>query len=299
LGIWNSEFIQSSTRVLVLNISTTPMNTIVINNYSRIKPSLFFLPLFLLIAIVLFLYSKGALCTDKYIQIQKSSFFFINSHLGQYPNLEYNLTQLGDALIFLSFFSILILYVPKIWEALLSSLLVSILLTCPLKSVFKVPRPDAAFNSDTIIIVGKALCGHNSLPSGHSITVFTILTVLLFALMPKELKSKILWTLLIITAGLIIVFTRVGIGAHYPLDVIIGGIIGYISGLLGIFISRKYRIWNWINNKKYYPIFILLFVICGISLICRIIHENLIIFYFAFVSLAVSLYKIITVYVKK
>ncbi|WP_394775390.1 phosphatase PAP2 family protein [Flavobacterium sp.] len=275
------------------------MNTRVINNYSKLKPFLFFLPLFLLIVLVLFLYSKGALCTDGYIQIQKTSFFFINYHLGQYPNLEYNLTQLGDALIFLSFLSILILYAPKIWEALLSSLLVSILLSCPLKSVFAVPRPDAVFNNDNVIIVGKALCGHNSLPSGHSITVFTILTVLLFALMPRGLKFKILWIFLIVIIGLIVAFTRVGIGAHYPLDVIIGAIIGYISGLSGIFISRKYKIWNWINNKKYYPIFILLFVICGISLINRIIHENLIIFYFAFTSLAVSLYKIITVYVKK
>jgi len=274
------------------------MNTSVINNYSRLKPFLFFLPLFFLIVLILILYSKGALCADKYVQIQKDSFFFINHHLGQYPNLEYNLTQLGDVVIFLSFLSILIIYTPKIWEALLSSLLVSILLSCPLKSLFAVPRPGAAFNNDTAIIVGKALCGHNSLPSGHSITVFTILTVLLFGLMPRTLKFKILWILFVITAGLTVVFTRVGIGAHYPLDVIIGSIIGYISGLSGIFISRKYKIWAWINNKKYYPIFILLFVICGISLICRIIDENLIIFYFAFISLAVSLYKIVTVYVK-
>lgn len=275
------------------------MNTSVANNYSKLKPFLFFLPLFLLIAIVLFLYSKGALCADKYVQIQKGSFFFINSHLGQYPNLIYNLTQLGDAVILLSFLSILIIYAPKIWEALLSSLVISILLSCPLKSIFAVPRPQAAFNDDTIIVIGKTLCGHNSLPSGHSITVFTILTVLLFAFMPEKLKFKISWTFLIIAIGLIVAFTRVGIGAHHPLDVIIGSIIGYISGLSGIFISRKYSIWNWINNKKYYPIFILLFLICMICLVCRIIDENLIIFYFAFTSLAVSFYKIITVYVKK
>jgi membrane-associated phospholipid phosphatase len=279
--------------------SNNIINTNVTHNYSKLKPVLFFLPLFFLIVIVLFLYSKGALCADTYAQIQKDSFFFINSHLGQYPNFQYNLTQLGDVVISLSFLSILLLYAPKIWEALLSSLLVSILLSCPLKSVFAVPRPDAVFNNDAVIIVGKALCGHNSLPSGHSITVFTILTVLLFGLMPRALKFKILWIILIITTGLFVVFTRVGIGAHYPLDVIIGSIIGYISGLSGIFISRKYKIWAWINNKKYYPIFIILFLICCISLICRIIDENLIIFYFAFVSLAVSLYKIITVYVKK
>jgi membrane-associated phospholipid phosphatase len=275
------------------------MNTSVINNYSRLKPFLFFLPLFILIAIVLFLYSKGALCADKYVQIQKDSFFYINYHLGQYPNLQYSLTQFGDALIFLSFLSIFIIYAPKIWEALLSSLLISLLISCPLKSVFAVPRPGAAFNNDSAIIVGKALCGNNSLPSGHSITIFAILTVLLFAFMPKELKNKILWIFLLITTGFILAFTRVGVGAHYPLDVIIGSIIGYISGISGIFISRKYKIWAWINNKKYYPIFILLFVICGVLLIDRIINDNLIIFYFAFISLTVSLYKISTVYVKK
>ena len=275
------------------------MNTYVINNYSRLKPFLFFLPLFFLIIIFLFLYSQDALCTGKYIEIQKDSFFFINYNLGQYPNLQFNLTQLGDALIFLSFLSIFIVYAPKIWESLLSSLLVSLIFSCLLKRIFAVPRPAAVFNNNSFIIVGKTLCGQNSLPSGHSIVVFAILTVLLIAFMPKDLKFRILWIFLIIIIGLILIFTRVGVGAHYPLDVIIGGIVGYISGLFGIFISRKYKIWTWINNKKYYPIFILLFVICCISLINRIINDNLIIFYFSFASLAVSLYKIINVYVKK
>nr|WP_199001457.1 phosphatase PAP2 family protein [Flavobacterium sp. ASV13] len=275
------------------------MNTSVINNCSRIKPFLLFLPLFFLIAIVLFLYSKGALCADKYVQIQKDSFFYINHHLGQYPNLEYNLTQFGDALVFCSFLSILVVYAPKVWESLLSALLVSLLFSCPLKNIFAVPRPAAVFDNNSFFIVGKAVCGHNSLPSGHSITIFATLTILMFAFMPKDLKFKILWIFGTIITGYILAFTRVGVGAHYPLDVITGSIIGYISGILGIFISRKYRIWSWINNKKYYPVLILLFAVSCILLICRIINDNLIIFYLAFISLAFSLYKITTLYVKK
>ncbi|KFF18836.1 phosphatase PAP2 family protein [Flavobacterium hydatis] len=275
------------------------MNASVINNYLKLKTSLFVLPLFFLCAIILFLYSQQALCAEHYVQIQKDFFFFINSHLGQYPNLEYNLTQLGDGLVFLSFLGLFVIYAPRIWEALLSGLLMSLLFSCPLKSIFAVPRPGVAFFDDHIIIIGKALCGHNSLPSGHSITVFTILTILMFAFMPQKLKFKIPWIFLIISLGLIVAFTRVAIGAHHPLDVIIGSIIGYISGLLGIFISRKNKTWNWINNKKYYPVFILLFLVCSISLINRIIDENLIIFYFAFISLVVSIYKITTVYVKR
>lgn len=275
------------------------MNVNIIKNYSRLKLSLFFLPLFFLIAIVLFLYSKGALCADKYIEIQKDYFFYINSHLGQYPNLEYNLTQLGDALVFLSFLSLFVIYAPKIWEALLSTLLVSLVLCCPFKSMFSVPRPAATFDNNTFYIVGKAVCGHNSCPSGHTITIFAILTVLMFGFMPKETKAKMPWIFSIITIGYFLAFTRVAVGAHYPLDVIIGSIVGYISGLLGIFISRKYKIFAWMNFKKYYPILILLFAVGGVLLVNRIINDNLIIFYFAFISLAFSLYKIIILYVKK
>jgi uncharacterized membrane protein YoaK (UPF0700 family) len=141
--------------------------------------------------------------------------------------------------------------------------------------------------------------GHASLPSGHSITIFTTLAVLLFAFMPEKLTYKILLILFTIITGLIIAFTRVGVGAHYPLDVIIGSIIGYISGLTGIFINRKYKIWTWINNKKYYPIFILLMLICGISLINKIINENLLIYYLALISLFFPFYKIIYAVLKK
>ncbi|MBZ4188905.1 phosphatase PAP2 family protein [Niabella beijingensis] len=271
----------------------------IINNYSRLKVFLFILPAFLLASMVLLLYSQNALNVDRYIQIQEETFFFINYNLGQYPNLQFNLTQLGDALIFLSFLSIFIVYAPKIWEALIPGLLVSALFSCSLKKIFVVPRPAALFNSNSFIIVGKKLSGFNSLPSGHSITIFTILTVLLFAFTPQKLKYKILFFLSVIIIGLVLVFTRVGVGAHYPLDVITGGIIGYISGLIGIFISRKYKFCTWVNNKRFYPIFILLFLIGCVILINKIINENLIIFYLSLASLVVSLYKIITIYAKK
>lgn len=275
------------------------MNSNVIYNYSRLRFILFFLPLLLLVIIALLLYNQNALRVPEYIEIQKKAFFFINYHLGHYPKLQYNLTQFGDALIFLSFLSILILYAPKIWECLFSGLLISLLFSCSLKNIFAVPRPAVTFNNDSFYIIGKAVCGHNSLPSGHSITIFTVLTVLLFAFMPKKIKFKIPWISSILIIGLILAFTRVAVGAHYPIDVIVGSIIGYISGLLGIFISRKYKIWNWINNVKYYPVLIVLFLICVILLICRLLNENLLIYYYAFISLAISLYKIIQAYVKR
>lgn len=185
------------------------------------------------------------------------------------------------------------------WEALLSASLVSLLFSTVLKNLFLVPRPANVFDNTSFIIIGKTAVGHASLPSGHSITVFTTLSVLLFAFMPKLLKNKILWVFSIISIGLIIVFTRVAVGAHHPLDVIIGSIIGFISGLIGIFISRSYKIWSWIDNKKYYPIFILLILVAIISFLNKISNENLIIYYLALISSIFSLYKITYAYIKK
>ena len=275
------------------------MNSKIIDSYARLRPGIFILPLFLLTIIILLLYSQDALSVNGYILIQKDIFFSANHCLGQYAALQLNLTQLGDALIILSFLSTFFFYVPKIWESLLSGLFISLLLSQVLKEVFAIPRPAAVFDNSSFIVVGKRLVGHSSLPSGHSIIIFSVLTVLLFAFMPKASKPKIAWFFLIIVIGLTLAFTRVGIGAHYPIDVIAGSIVGYISGLTGIFISRKYNVWGWINNKKYYPVFIFLFLVCGALLVNKIITENLIIFYLALASLAFSIFKIISVYAKR
>nr|WP_121274258.1 phosphatase PAP2 family protein [Pedobacter schmidteae] len=275
------------------------MNVNVIQNYSRLKPSLFIFPAFFLIIVVLLLYKENSLSVDRYVQIQKNWFIFLNSKLSQFPKTIFNLTQFGDALVPLSLLSIFMIYAPKIWEGLISSSLISCIICCSLKEIFAVPRPAAVFDNNSFVIVGTRLAGSNSLPSGHSITVFTVLTVLMFAFMPRNLQHKILWFIFIIAVGLILGVTRVGVGAHYPFDVVIGGTIGYISGLLGIFLNEKFKIWTWINDKKYYPIIVLFFLFGCVALVSRMLSDNLIIYYFSLIALVISLYKIIYVYVKK
>jgi len=279
--------------------SNNKLNSKVIDNYSKLTLTLFFIPLFFLFSVVLFLYSHDALSVDKYILIQKNYFYLINSKLSQFPNTIYNLTQLGDSLIILSLLSVLFINVPKMWDSLLSASIISAFFSRVIKDFFTIPRPAKVFDNTSFTIIGKALHGLNSLPSGHSITIFTCLTVLLFAFMPQKGIYKIFWCCFIICTGLLLALTRVGVGAHHPIDVLLGSCFGVISGLIGIFMSRKFNIWTWISNKKYYPLFILLFLICIIVLITKIVHENLFIYYITLLFLIVSLYKIVYVYVKK
>ena len=275
------------------------MNEIVIANFNKIRSRLFLFPLFLLATLVVFLLATNSFSVSGYVAIQKDWFYAINHYLGQYPVFAFNLTQFGDASIILSFLIILVIYAPKVWESLLSGLVISALLCKTLKDICLMPRPAQILDEQSFIIVGRSLHGFSSLPSGHTITVFTILTIVMFAFLPQNSIKKLGLVFLFLVFGYTIALSRVAVGAHFPLDVLVGSIVGYISGLSGIFISRKYTIWNWICVKKFTPIFIIAILACCISLSIKIYNDRIIVFYLALISLFVALYKFIYVYIKK
>lgn len=105
--------------------------------------------------------------------------------------------------------------------------------------------------------------------------------------------------LVILALGFSIAFSRVGVGAHYPFDVIIGNAIGYIAAIIGIKINNNFRWLNWIKNKKFYPIFMLLLSIWAFLIVKKIVAHNLLIFYLSLMSLVVTLFLITKAYVKK
>lgn len=282
------------------------MNLFVITNFARLKGSVFVVPVLFLLSILLFLYIQNALNAEDYTAIQKDSFYQINHFMGQYSSLLHNLTALGDALVSLSLLSGFVTYAPKLWEALVPSLLLSLLFSVALKKTFAVPRPAAAFGEHSFVVIGSCLKGHNSLPSGHAIVVFTLLTVLLFAFMPQLPKWKWIWSISILSIGAFLVFTRVGVGAHFPLDVLIGSGIGFLCALLGIFFIRKFKLFSWIGNRKYTAVFFVLFLFGSFSLVYKILKDHLLVYYLALLVLACSLLNIsfvslrdLAVYAKK
>ena len=275
------------------------LNSYVANNFKNVSLNTLLFPILLLMLIGAFLFVKESFSVEGYTQIQKNLFLTLNHKFEKFKNLQFNLTQLGDVVILLPFFTIFIVYASKFWQSLLTSLVFSITISTILKKIFSIPRPASVFDNNTFIIVGERLSGNTSLPSGHSIAVFTIITLIFYAFQPKTIKFKILWAFFIFILGLIIVFTRIGVGAHYPLDVITGSIIGYITAVLGVFFNTKYAAWSFIENKNYYPIFIAFLSIWAIALISKIMHVNLIIFYFSLFPIMITLFLIIRIYAQK
>lgn len=275
------------------------MNEKVIANYSGLRYSVFILPSLLLLTIALYLFAQNALNESDYVNIQKGAFLHINSRLASFPALMYNLTQLGDALICLSLLSIFIKYAPTVWQSLIPASLISMIASSGLKNLFNMPRPAAALDTGSFNIIGETLPGHSSLPSGHSITIFTTLTILMFAFMPRQNIRRIVWFVIFVCAGLLLAFTRVGVGAHFPLDVLVGSTVGYISALAGIFISRKYPMWSWVGNRRYHPVFLLLLLACAVALADKIISNPLPVFYLTMAAIIFSLYSLTNAYFKK
>jgi len=268
-------------------------------NINEVNYKTLLAPLLLLFVIIFCLFSEDALSVDNYTGFQKKAFLYLNAHLSQLPDLQYNLTQLGDCLILVPFITLCVVFAPKSWQSLITSLIVSALFSNILKKLFAIPRPARLWDNKSFVIIGETLKGYNSLPSGHSIATFTVLIIVLIAFMPKKSASKIIWKTLIITAGLIIALSRVGVGAHYPIDVLIGSLIGFISAIIGILITRKINLWKWMTTRRYYPLTIFLFTIWAIVLIVKLVALNLVIIYLSLISLLISISTITYIYVQK
>lgn len=280
-------------------LNNLKLDSRVIDNFTKVKLGLLFPPLIILFFFAGFVINEIITTSKTYPEIQKSLFFLLNGKLSQLPYLQFNLTHLGDALVFLPLLGVFVIYAPRLWGGLISSLLISGVVTFLLKRLFAVPRPAAVFDNDSFVIIGETLKGNTSLPSGHSIATFTIMITILLAFMPKKVIFRVLWFIFIIFTGLIIGFSRVGVGSHYPFDVIIGCIIGCPCAIMGIITNNKFRWCGWVENKKYYPILVLFLIICAFVISKRLLDNNLPIYYISLLSIVVTLYLMIRNYVVK
>ena len=204
-----------------------------------------------------------------YTSLQTPLFLFLNQTLGFWPAFWENLTELGNGFLALALFSPLILINPRAWAAMLGAIPAAAILSRVGKETFGMPRPAAVLDQSSFDIIGPILTSHNSLPSGHTTTIVTACAAL--ALVLFSIRSTSRWNLWIAWAalalGALAGLSRVVVGAHWPLDVVLGTVCGLIAGWSGAALTRRFSgWWRWMDQPQrfYIHILILALVLLGL-----------------------------------
>jgi membrane-associated phospholipid phosphatase len=208
----------------------------------------------LLVAGLGYLLAVGLLATrtDLYTSAQTELFLAINGALSLTPAFWLEITAFGNTAVVLPLFSIFIIRKVRVWAALFGSIPAATFMTHAGKRLFGVPRPAAVIDPEQFHIAGPILRGETSFPSGHTITIFTAATVIVSILLyEKATKRPRLWAGLAISAAALVGISRIAVGAHWPLDVLTGAVLGIIAGFSGVYLTYRYKAWwDWARKPR-------------------------------------------------
>ncbi len=144
-----------------------------------------------------------------------------------------SLTTLGDGRVQLALMLPFCLRYPRVFWALVVGALLAGAMSRGLKIWLDLPRPAAVLDASQITIIGARLTAH-SFPSGHTISAFSFVVAWL---------ALLGWgrALPIVALAVLVGLSRIAVGAHWPVDVLAGGLIGLLGGWVGLRLSRRWR----------------------------------------------------------
>ncbi len=144
----------------------------------------------LLLVVISFVLMTTAVDKNNYIESQIQLFIVSNSALQILPqSFWYNITFLGDGLILIPLLSFLCLINIQSLAAIFGGIPLALVISHVGKAFFAIPRPAAILDHDQFTIIGHSLTAHTSFPSGHTITIFTAMSAIIFVLLRKNKRS--------------------------------------------------------------------------------------------------------------
>ncbi|MGI9024970.1 MAG: phosphatase PAP2 family protein [Burkholderiaceae bacterium] len=148
------------------------------------------------------------------------------------------LTICGTGVVAFALLSPTLAWQPRWFAAALAAASLAGLYSNGMKRVFALPRPASVLDPSRLHVIGETLHA-NSFPSGHAVTAFTLAALLVLA--SKKPLQTASWA---VPFALLIAFSRIAVGAHWPADIAAGAAGGWICGALGVVIVVRWRIWN-------------------------------------------------------
>ncbi|AHE97245.1 PA-phosphatase [Thioalkalivibrio paradoxus ARh 1] len=99
------------------------------------------------------------------------------------------------------------------------------------KELLDLPRPAALFEPGSFHLIGPALHSKGP-PSGHSLAVFLVAGIAVYFVRSGFLR------LVLLAGAALVALSRVAVGAHWPLDVVLGSGLGLVGAWLSIRIAE-------------------------------------------------------------
>jgi membrane-associated phospholipid phosphatase len=168
-------------------------------------------------------------------ELQSSSFLFLNQLARLLPDTLWAwLTFLGNGWGVFAIAFPLLLLAPRALSAGIFAGAISAIVSTTLKNYFDLPRPAGVLMDGSFYRLGEPLL-HKAFPSGHTLTVFAVVTALYFSCDKDKRKPMLLLFVIASLVGL----SRNAIGAHWLTDVLGGAGFGIWCGMLGALIANK------------------------------------------------------------
>ena len=162
-----------------------------------------------------------------------------------------NYTFLGDGLFAVLCIIVYYFYFKQKQQgvAMLISFIIIAIIVQAAKNLFNSPRPRLFFSPGqyTHFIEGVSLANNSSFPSGHTACAFAIATVMVL------MANNKITQLALLTAALLVGYSRIYLGQHFLLDVIVGAVIGTASGITGFYMAinmKPVKIFNQRKNRQ-------------------------------------------------
>ena len=164
------------------------------------------------------------------------------------PALPSCLTLLGHGLAAVMLLALLLPRAPQLLAAGLCATPLGGLFSTVGKRLAASPRPAAVLDPASFHIQGQVLSGHNAVPSGHTITIFLVATVVALGYPP--LRTRWLPLCALLAVAVVVGASRIMVGAHWPSDALGGAALGILAGVGGDALARRWPHWErpWVST---------------------------------------------------
>ena len=123
------------------------------------------------------------------------------------------------------------------------------------KRIFDIMRPAGVLEPDSFVLIGQKLYVH-AFPSGHSVTAFVAAAAIVLTW--PQAATRWRSGLAGLTLAGLIAFSRIAVGAHWPLDVLSGAAGGWFAGAAGAWLSTRLTFLHGPRGVRIMAIFALL-----------------------------------------